>query len=98
MCMIRLTRQVLRLFKEQILFEQPGPEVHQHVKVLICHYPLVLNTSMAFFPLVPEDICQLPAFLQMLSKVSHPITRDFDQFSWSKVHHLHTNVDKLVRI
>ena len=53
-------------------------------------------TSMTPFSLIPKDICQFPSLLQMLCKVSHPITGDLDKFSWSKVHDLNGNINKLV--
>ena len=55
-------------------------------------------TSMTPFSLIPKDICQFPSLPQMLRKVSHPITGDFDKFSWSKVHDLNRNIHKLVRV
>ena len=34
--------------------------------------------------------------MQMLSEVCHPVTCDFHQLSWSKIHHLYRNINKLV--
>ena len=53
---------------------------------------------MTLFSLVPKYIHQFPSLMQRLSKVRHPITGDLDKFSWTKVHYLNRNINKLVCI
>lgn len=51
---------------------------------------------MTPFSLVPKYVYQFPSLMQMLSKVCHPVTRDFHQLSRAKIHDLYRNINKLV--